>query len=316
MTNEGWVVAMHQAVDSRGVDLQPKKDARQFMVIYFIVYMVVSHVFILNLFVGVIIQRFNSMHEIYSGYTNKPVKKRKWVDIQRLMMKQKLETKWFIPESGMQRFFALICLAPPFEIFIYLVIVGNVIVLAMPYHGMSDGYSSVLDNLSFAFSVIYNVEAFIKLMGLRMRYFHDRWNTMDLLIVISSNAGFVLELYTNVQVSVMIPVIRALRVARILKLLKGNSGLTVLIEAISTLFVNLINILGLLFLLVFIFAILGMNIFNSVMYREHYNEQTNFRSFDNSVMLLVRCVTGEGWNLLMVDLTLDTPYKGQECIDQ
>jgi len=113
----------------------------------------------------------------------------------------------------------------------------------------------------------------------------------------------------------MIPVIRALRVARILKLLKGNSGLTVLIEAISTLFVNLINILGLLFLLVFIFAILGMNIFNSVMYREHYNEQTNFRSFDNSVMLLVRCVTGEGWNLLMVDLTLDTPYKGQECID-
>ena len=33
------------------------------MVIYFTVYMVVAHVFILNLFVGVIIERFNSMHE-------------------------------------------------------------------------------------------------------------------------------------------------------------------------------------------------------------------------------------------------------------
>ena len=26
MTNEGWVTVMHQAVDSRGVDLQPKLD--------------------------------------------------------------------------------------------------------------------------------------------------------------------------------------------------------------------------------------------------------------------------------------------------
>ena len=49
--------------------------------------MVVAHVFILNLFVGVIIQRFNSMHEKLQGYTKNHVKKRKWIDMQRLMMK-------------------------------------------------------------------------------------------------------------------------------------------------------------------------------------------------------------------------------------
>ena len=63
MTNEGWVTVMHQAFDSRGVGLQPKYNSNIAMVVYFIIYMVVAHVFILNLFVGVIIQRFNSMQE-------------------------------------------------------------------------------------------------------------------------------------------------------------------------------------------------------------------------------------------------------------
>ena len=55
MTNEGWVSAMQYAVDSRGVGLQPKANASQYYMLYFVIYMVVSHVFILNLFVGVII---------------------------------------------------------------------------------------------------------------------------------------------------------------------------------------------------------------------------------------------------------------------
>jgi hypothetical protein len=80
------------------------------------------------------------MHEMHAGYTNKTISMRKWVDIQRLMMKQKLTTKWFIPEKGLQRFFALICTSKTFEFFIYIVIVANVVVLAMPYHGMSDSY--------------------------------------------------------------------------------------------------------------------------------------------------------------------------------
>ena len=98
-----------------------------------------------------------------------------------------------------------------------------------------------------------------------------------------------------------------------LKLVKGSTGLKMLTEAITTLFTNLINILGLLLLLIFIFAILGMNIFHGVMFREHYNKQTNFRTFDNSLMLLLRCVTGEGWDLIMLDLGASGYYEGVEC---
>ena len=65
-----------------------------FLLFFFITYMIVSNVFILNLFVGVIIEKFNRMHERLQGYNGMNTYQRKWIDIQRLMMKQKLEKKW------------------------------------------------------------------------------------------------------------------------------------------------------------------------------------------------------------------------------
>lgn len=109
------------------------------------------------------------------------------------MMKQKLQTKWFLPPSGIQRLCAVICVSSHFEFFIYFVIICNVVVLAMPYNGMTSNYRDFLDKASFTLSIIYNLEALIKLTGLRLRYFHDRWNIMDLLIVIGSDVGFILK---------------------------------------------------------------------------------------------------------------------------
>jgi hypothetical protein len=72
---------MHNAVDARGVDLQPKRGHNTFSVVFFVIYMIVSHVFILNLFVGVIIEQFNSNNEQIEGYVGKNTKQRKWIDI-------------------------------------------------------------------------------------------------------------------------------------------------------------------------------------------------------------------------------------------
>ena len=68
----------------------------------------------------------------------------------------------------------------------------------MPYHGMSDSYYKMLEDIGFVFTLIYNCEAVIKLIGLRLRYFYEKWNIMDLLIVLSSDVGLILDKYTNV----------------------------------------------------------------------------------------------------------------------
>lgn len=70
MTTEGWLQVMHDGVDARGIDLQPKRGENTWLVLFFIVYILMGNVFILNLFVGVIVDRFNQINEEMSGYKN------------------------------------------------------------------------------------------------------------------------------------------------------------------------------------------------------------------------------------------------------
>ena len=146
-----------------------------------------------------------------------------------------------------------------------IVIVINVVLLAMPYLGNPPLYASFIKNAGFVFSFIYNVEAVIKIGGLRKRYFEDNWNRMDFFIVITNDLGILMEkLLTKLLITDLIVVGRVLRVSRIFKVVKGNDGLRMLMNAINALFSELINIMGLLWLVIYIFAILGMNLFHGV----------------------------------------------------
>lgn len=52
---------MEDAVDARGVDLQPQREANLYAYIYFVIFIVCGSFFTLNLFIGVIIDNFNML---------------------------------------------------------------------------------------------------------------------------------------------------------------------------------------------------------------------------------------------------------------
>lgn len=60
-TFEGWMEVMEDAVDARGVDLQPQREANIYAYIYFVIFIVCGSFFTLNLFIGVIIDNFNML---------------------------------------------------------------------------------------------------------------------------------------------------------------------------------------------------------------------------------------------------------------
>lgn len=60
-TFEGWMEVMADAVDARGVDLQPSREANLWAYIYFVIFIVCGSFFTLNLFIGVIIDNFNML---------------------------------------------------------------------------------------------------------------------------------------------------------------------------------------------------------------------------------------------------------------
>ena len=66
-------------------------------------------------------------------------------------------------------------------------------------------------------------------------------------------------------------------------------------------------------LLIFIYAVLGMQIFAEIMYRDastggigELRDYANFRHFGSAMLLLFRCATGESWNLIMHELADST----------
>jgi len=63
MTTEGWIGVMWSAVDSNEIDLQPVKNNKQNSIFFFILFMVVGSLFILNMFVGIVINVFNKEKE-------------------------------------------------------------------------------------------------------------------------------------------------------------------------------------------------------------------------------------------------------------
>lgn len=58
---------MADAVDSRGVDLQPSREASLYAYVYFVIFIICGSFFTLNLFIGVIIDNFNMLKKKVRG---------------------------------------------------------------------------------------------------------------------------------------------------------------------------------------------------------------------------------------------------------
>ena len=66
-TTEGWVDVMYQAIDATAIDQNPVRDFAVSRVWFFMAFIVVGHMFVLNLLVGAIIDNFNRLKEELGG---------------------------------------------------------------------------------------------------------------------------------------------------------------------------------------------------------------------------------------------------------
>ena len=62
------------------------------------------------------------------------------------------------------------------------------------------------------------------------------------------------------------------------------------------------NVGGLMFLIMYIFAVIGMNLFAKIKVQGPMHRWLNFQTLPNSLLTLLRVATGENWNDLMYAL--------------
>lgn len=165
-TSEGWAGLMFMGIDTRGIDMTPKKDNNLWMSAYFIIVMITGNLFIMNMFVGVVIDNFNKIkekEELGSSYVTD--EQRQWLIYQQIGQQKALKTKIMEPTNFRKYFFRFIE-HPHFDNFITAVVATNTLFMAIKSYQMTPLVKLVLDYGNYVFAIIFNLEMIIKLTAL------------------------------------------------------------------------------------------------------------------------------------------------------
>ncbi|XP_017476975.1 PREDICTED: sodium channel protein para [Rhagoletis zephyria] len=210
-----------------------------------------------------------------------------------------------------QEWVSLIVFDPFVELFITLCIVVNTMFMAMDHHDMNKEMEKILKSGNYFFTATFAIEATMKLMAMSPKYyFQEGWNIFDFIIVALSLLELGLE---GVQ---GLSVLRSFRLLRVFKLAKSWPTLNLLISIMGRTMGALGNLTFVLCIIIFIFAVMGMQLFgknytdNQDRFPDGDLPRWNFTDFMHSFMIVFRVLCGE-W----IESMWDCMYVGDvSCI--
>ncbi|XP_053686952.1 sodium channel protein 60E-like [Sabethes cyaneus] len=311
-TFEGWMEVMADAVDARGVDLQPQREANLYAYIYFVIFIVCGSFFTLNLFIGVIIDNFNMLKKKYEGGVLEMFLTESQKHYYTAMKKLGRKKPQKVIKRPINQFLAMfydLSNSRRFEIAIFVLIFLNMLTMGIEHYNQPHAVFFVLEVSNAFFTTVFGLEAIVKIVGLRYHYFTVPWNVFDFLLVLASIFGILMEdIMIDLPISpTLLRVVRVFRIGRILRLIKAAKGIRKLLFALVVSLPALFNIGALLALITFIYAIIGMSLFGHVRQQGALDDMVNFETFGRSMQLLFRLMTSAGWNDVLESLMIQPP---------
>ncbi|XP_037825375.1 LOW QUALITY PROTEIN: sodium channel protein 60E-like [Lucilia sericata] len=311
-TFEGWMEVMADAVDARGVDLQPQREANLYAYIYFVIFIVCGSFFTLNLFIGVIIDNFNMLKKKYEGGVLEMFLTESQKHYYTAMKKLGRKKPQKVIKRPINHFLAMfydLSNSRRFEIAIFVLIFLNMLTMGIEHYNQPHAVFFILEVSNAFFTTVFGLEAIVKIIGLRYHYFTVPWNVFDFLLVLASIFGILMEdIMIDLPISpTLLRVVRVFRIGRILRLIKAAKGIRKLLFALVVSLPALFNIGALLGLITFIYAILGMSLFGHVKLQGALDDMVNFQTFGRSMQLLFRLMTSAGWNDVLESLMIQPP---------
>ncbi|XP_063241050.1 sodium channel protein 60E-like [Bacillus rossius redtenbacheri] len=312
-TFEGWMEVMADAVDARGVDLQPQREANLYAYLYFVIFIVCGSFFTLNLFIGVIIDNFNMLKKKYEGGVLEMFlteSQKHYYTAMKKLGRKKPQKVIKRPRNQFLAMFYDLSNSRRFEIAIFVLIFLNMLTMGIEHFNQPHAIFFVLEVSNAFFTTVFGLEALVKIIGLRYHYFTVPWNLFDFLLVVASILGILMEdIMIDFPVSpTLLRVVRVFRIGRILRLIKAAKGIRKLLFALVVSLPALFNIGALLALITFIYAIIGMSVFGHVKQQGALDDMVNFETFGRSMQLLFRLMTSAGWNDVLESLMVQPPH--------
>ncbi|KAL4477710.1 hypothetical protein ABPG74_002860 [Tetrahymena malaccensis] len=206
--------------------------------------------------------------------------------------------------------------APLYENLIMIVVVMNTVILSL------DGSVSnqdILDQFNQAFTYIFAIDMGFKLIGLGFAlYCADRMNIFDGLIVIlsifdiiflsGSSGGSSFSAFRSLRI------LRVFRVLRVTRLLRSLKFMKILIKVISSILDKLFYIVLLLVLYIFIYTLIGMQLYGGSFLSISRSNRMVFDSFLQASFAVYDLLTIENWNNILYVALRTQVNVGITCI--
>lgn len=206
-----------------------------------------------------------------------------------------------------QRLISLLIFDPFAEMFVIICILINTLFMALDTDDTDAELRHIFERGNYFFTATFAVEALMKIVAQSPKfYFREGWNVFDAIVVALSMFELSMQGYHMGGRS--LSVLRSFRLLRVFKLARTwpmlNNLLTITGKAIG----DLGNLTFVLAIIVFIFAVMGMQLFGNKYTAEAFpsNElpRWNFTDFMHSFMIVFRILCAEWiepmWDCLLV----------------
>ncbi|XP_008047620.1 sodium channel protein type 11 subunit alpha, partial [Carlito syrichta] len=181
---------------------------------------------------------------------------------------------------------------PFIELAITICIIINTIFLAMEHHRMQPFFETMLNTGNLVFTGIFIAEMCLKIIALDpYHYFRRGWNIFDSIVALLSFADVLYSIFEKKSW----PFLRSFRVLRVFKLAKSWPTLNTLIKIIGHSVGALGNLTVVLAIVVFIFSVVGMQLFGA-----QFSSQKSNKSCDPTSSCLRRWHMGDFYHSFLV----------------
>ncbi|KAI8579947.1 hypothetical protein K450DRAFT_239855 [Umbelopsis ramanniana AG] len=307
-SGEGWVNALFSAMSiPSAIGQQPRFDwnyAAIWNSLFYVAFMFLGSIFILQLFIGVILENFKRR----SGISSLTSAQRQYQDIQRRLASIKPFRLTVRPKTK----FRAMCYDMVIDKYgtysncMSGVVILNIGLFASEFYRQPSWLSTFQDDAYVVFIGIYTVDVIIKITALGFaRWFGNKWNIYDAVVTFMA----LMTIIPRFIVTDVLPLFleKLVLIALAFRLAQRSPVLHELFLTVQLSIPSIINVSAVFALTLFCFAIIFNQFFALVRFGQYGTVHANFRTLATSLQTLFRMTTGEDWNGLLHDFTVDYP---------
>lgn len=319
---DGWDDILVNGMSARGAGLAPGVYANQWAALYFTSFILVVGYFVMNMFVGVIVENFQLSMPLVDS-SSKRAAAIGLEDNNAACGLEAMDGAAADHDLGpvvrliKHRFFDHVISAAIFL---------NLVFICTEHYQQPVWLGRFLVMQERLFVFVYILEIVVKLGGLGLRrYWQDRWNRLDTVLLAVSVIGFLADVMNEFEVvqieTTLLNALRLLRLVRILRLMKVATGMRTLLATVAQSTGHVLHLGALLLLLFIISSALSIELFGRIECSIEYpcielSDRLNFSNIGMAMLALFQIATGDEWAAILED-TLRRPPQcnaSPECL--